>query len=288
MGVWAIVVRDLRQMGRHGLPLLVFLSLVLLGIGLVGMGVVADGMAEFGVNPGWTESWAGALEGDGEGVPNFTMMEVVYGYSVLVTMLLVTVAFVTNYNSEMKKGTVRTLTLYPMSVLGIGGAKLVYAALVGLLLSILVAFNPFVRLGRDLDVTWAIFLGAYLVTLGTVLVGALLGNGIAAATGRMVVRPTSFAFLLVLFSFVFTERILGIVVGAAGSLLGLPEGGAPLLALLSPLTFFSSYHHGAVLLSRLLGGSATVSVGAWLLTLLVILLGVAASRRLHPDIFERE
>ncbi len=85
--------------------------------------------------------------GGAESLP-FNLLDVAYGYMVLATMILTSVAFATNYNSEMKKGTVRTLTLYPVGVLEVTAAKLIYAAIVALLLSFFVSVPPVLGLGK--------------------------------------------------------------------------------------------------------------------------------------------
>lgn len=275
-------------MHRHGLWLLLFFALILFIIGLVGMGLVDDQLRQWGTRPGWTESIAAGAPGgeDGEGgLPSITLLDVVYGYAVLVTMFIVPIAFVTAYNHEMKRGTVRTLTLYPLSVLRITVAKLIYAAIVGLILSAIVFLLPVARLGREVAVTLPIFLIAYLFTLATVAVGALIANSIAFGTGRMRVRPTSFGFLVVLFSFVFAATISGAIFGYLGSFMG---WGAALAQALRPLAFLSSYHQGGLLLNGLLGGPGRPEWAAIGLTVLVFVLTVWASRRLYPDVYERE
>lgn len=253
MTLWAVVSRDLRQIRRHGLWLLLFFAFILFIIGFVGMGLVADQFEQWGTRPGWTESIAAGVSEDGEGLPAITLLDAVYGYSVLVTMFIIPIAFITAYNHEMKRGTVRTLTLYPLDVLRITIAKLVYAVIVGLILSAIVFFLPTARLGREVEVVATIFFITYLFTLLTVAVGAFIANGIALGTGRMRVRPTSFSFLLVLFSFIFAVAISGFIFGALGSFMGLPNGGAALVDAVRPLAFLSSYHQGGLLLSGLLG-----------------------------------
>lgn len=294
MTVWAVIVRDLRQIRRHGLFLLLFFAFILLLLGNFGIGLVASQFDQWSTEvpgwtpPGWTDHIASGVANDTGDLPSITLLDVVYGYAVLITLFIVPITFVTGYNHEMKRGTVRTLTLYPLGVLHITLAKLLYAAIVGFIISFIVFLIPVVRLGRETGVVLGIFLTAYAFTLAVLAVGAFLAMAIALGTGRMRIRPTSLGFLAVLFAFIFSVAISGFFFGFLGGLLLGSDGGMALVETIRPLAFLSAYHQGGLVLNGLLGGPGVPDAAALGLTVLVLALTVWATRRLYPDVFERE
>lgn len=223
-----------------------------------------------------------AVEGRGESIP-YVLLDLVYGYMVVVTMILLPVAFSSNFNSEMRKGTVRVLTLYPVGVLEATCAKLLYGGLAGLLFSLPVAVLPALLIGKPAGDVLAIFFVAYLLSLATVAVAAFTANAITFATKRMYLKPTLLPYLFILYSFVFTSRVFSLVAslafgqGAPGAV----QGAGALIAL-------SPYHQGGLILSSAFGGPGTPDLVVFLVPAALLLLGVRLSKRLWPDIYEKE
>ena len=181
-----IVRRDLTQIHRHGLPVLLFFSILLLFFGIVLFSMAKSTLNEIGV-PTWTAGIAGESNGGGEGLlSSITLLHAVFGYSVLVSMILVSVAFSTSYNHEIKKGTIRTLTCYPVGVFEITIAKLIYAAIVGFIFTAPVSLLPVLGLGKPVGDVFMIFVTAYVVTLAIVVVGAFVANSITFAKKRCI------------------------------------------------------------------------------------------------------
>lgn len=213
----------------------------------------------------------------------FNLLDVVYGYMVLATMILIPVAFGTNYNSEMKKGTVRALTLYPVGVFEVTAAKLLYAAIAGLLLSFPISVLPSLSLGKPVGDVLGIYAAAYFLSLATVAAAAFTANAIALATKKMYIKPTLMAYLFVLLSFFFTSRIFGLTMAvlAGGQAAGIVRAAGPFITL-------SPYHQGGLLLSQALGGQGSPDWVAFLVPLALLVVGVWSSKKLWPDIYEKE
>lgn len=222
------------------------------------------------------------VEGGAESLP-FTLLDVVFGYMVLVTMILVPVAFARNYNSEMKKGTVRVLTLYPIGVLGVTVAKLIYAGIVGFLFSFPVAVLPALNVGKPPGDILMIFLVTFLFSFFTVAVAAFVANAITRGTKRMYLKPTLLPYLFVIYAFLFTSKILTF---ATSFLLG--EGASGVVRNAAPLIALSPYHQGGLLLSGMLGGATAPDVAVFLLPVALLILGGWLSKQLWPDVYERE
>ena len=280
--VFAIVARDMKQMHRHGLPILLFLSVLLLFFGFLFFSMVSSTLREIGV-PAWTGRFAPAEEGGGgEGlITSLTLLHVVYGYAALVTMILVPVAFSTGYSHEVKKGTIRTLICYPIGVFEITVAKLIYAALVGIIFAAPVSILPVAGIGKPFGDLVIIFITAYTLTLITVAVAALVANAITFATRRMYIRPTFLPYLFVVFSFFSTAIVLKALTGFLNFASKIFEA----VALFTPL---SPYHQGRLLLSSVLGGTEFPNWIIFLIPLTLLVVGIWLSLRLWPDIYEKE
>jgi len=218
----------------------------------------------------------------GESLP-INLLDFVYGYMVLVTMILVPVAFSSNYSGEMKKGTVRALTLYPVGVLEVTFAKLLYAAIAGFLFSFPISVLPALTLGKPAGDVLGIYATAYLFSFGIVAVAAFSANLLTYFTKRMYLKPTLMPWLFVLYSFFLTFRIFGFLMAAlaGANAAGIRESFAPLIAL-------SPYHQGGLLLSGVLGGPGSPDWVVFLIPVLLLVAGVWFSRKLYPDIYEKE
>ena len=228
-------------------------------------------------------------EEEGEGglsIP-FTLLDVTFGMAVLVTMVLVTSAFSSCYSHEIKKGTVRTLVCYPVGVLEVTVAKLLYAALVGGILSGFVFLLPASQMGKPGGELFGIFLTAYLLTLSIVAVGAMLANALTLVTRRMYIGPTSMPTLLGLLAIVLTRMM---VAGIAFLLHLLGSSADPATApdALSPLIALSPYHQGGALLADALGGPHLTTPLVLAIPIVLLAAGIWLSGRVYPHIYEKE
>jgi hypothetical protein len=280
--VLAIVLRDMKQMHRHGLPVLLFLSVLLLFFGFLFFSMVSSALREIGV-PTWTGRFVSGEEGGGGEslLTSLTLLHVVYGYAVLVTMILVSVAFSTGYGHEIKKGTVRTLICYPIGVFEITVAKLIYAALAGVIFAAPVFLLPIIGLGKPFADLLIIFITTYVVTFVTVATAALTANAITLATKKMYIRPTFLPYLFVVLSFFTTATVLK----GLTAFLGFASSIFQAATTLTPL---SPFHQGRLLLSSFLGGADFPNWIVFLIPLTLLIVGMWLSLRLWPDIYERE
>ena len=100
---------------------------------------------------------------------------------------------------------------------------------------------------------------------------------------RMVRRPTSVPWLLVLLSFLFTTKVMD----GPGWPLGMMGGGdaIPLGDSMSALVALSPYHVGGAMLSPAMGGSGTAPTWALVVPAVLIVVGLYLSRRLYPDVY---
>lgn len=218
----------------------------------------------------------------GESLP-INLLDAVYGYMVLVTMVLIPVAFSSNYGGEIRKGTVRALTLYPVGVLEVTVAKLLYAAIAGFIFSFPISVLPTLGLGKPGADILGIYATAYVFSFGIVAVAAFTANAFCYATKRMYIKPPLMACLFVLYSFFLSFTIFRVLMGAlaGGGASGLVQGSAPLIAL-------SPYHQGGLLLSQALGGPGSPDWAVFAIPILLLILGIWLSKRLWPDIYEKE
>jgi len=277
-----IVLRDMKQMHRHGLPVLLFLSVLLLFFGFLLFNMASSTFREIGL-PTWTGRFvSGEESGGGESLlTSLTLLHVVYGYAVLVTMILIPVAFSTGYGHEIKRGTVRTLICYPIGVFEITVAKLIYAALASVIFATPVFLLPVIGLGKPFADLLIIFITTYVVTLVTVAIAAFTANAITFATKKMYIRPTFLPYLFVVFSFFTTATVLM-------GLTALLSFASSIFQAATSLTPLSPFHQGRLLLSSFLGGSDSPNWIVFLVPLALLVVGIGLSMKLWPDVYERE
>jgi hypothetical protein len=285
----AIVLKDLTQIRGSGFIILLTLSILLFA--LIGFPFFIVANAAFGfrgqlhLGGAWTATGIGFFVGSDPNsifLSNTTLVHLALGYSIVVTMILIPAAFSIAYGQEITKGTVRTLTCYPVGVFEITIAKLAYAAVISFIFGLPVFLLPtVVGLGKPVGDLFAIFLVAYFATLLIVSVGAFVANSITFVTKKMYIRPTLFANLLVMFSFLITSTILN---GLNLFLTYL----SPVFRALGELTPISLYHQGRLLLMFVFGGTESPNWLIFLLPAPLLVLGAWLTLKLWPDIYEKE
>jgi ABC-type transport system involved in multi-copper enzyme maturation permease subunit len=284
--IFAIVKKDVTQIHRSGLPVLLIMSAILAVAGFAffniaryGSGIGSGGALHITGIPWITQG----IEGLGGSVffDNLNLLYLVYAYAVLVTIILVPVAFAINYNQEVKKGTVRVLTCYPVSVFDITIAKLIYSAIASFIFGLPVFMLPLLGLQKSPLDLFAIFIAAYLASLVIVAVGAFVANSITVATKKVYIQPPALAGLFAVLSFFISTAIISIMSLLLGSATSILQG----LAALRPL---SLYHEAGLMLAAGFGDVATPD---WLILLLptaLLLAGMWLTLKLLPDIYEKD
>ncbi len=223
---------------------------------------------------------------DEEGSLGFSLLDVGYGFAVLVCVIMVPVAFTAAYRKELLRGTVRTLVCYPVGPLDITWAKLLYCFLICLPFTLIAFILPMQGLGKAGGDYMLIFAVTFILTTVTMTIGALAALAATRVTKRMWFRPHTLAFGAVILAYVFTTRMMGLI----GTLMNMMFGmDADYLAdTFAPLIAISPYHLGGELLYGALGGTTDVNAVVLVLPVLMLVgLGWMAARA-YPSIFEKE
>jgi hypothetical protein len=270
-----IVKKDLTQICRNGLPILLVIAVFFFISGFLYFDYANT---KNGGGLQTTGTWN--LDPNNDGV-NVTLLQNVYGYAVLVTMFLVACAFSLSYDREVKKGTVRTLTCYPLGVFELVSSKLIYAAIVGFVFGLPAFILPLGILDKPVNDLLLIFFVAYLMSLIIVAVGGFGANAIAFLTKKMYISPSLLANILIGISFLTTSSILTELVYAITPAAGLFES----LRLLTPL---SPIHQGRLILTAAFEGASSLSIIFIAVPLLLIFVGVFLTLKLWPDIYVKE
>ncbi|MCK5253070.1 MAG: ABC transporter permease, partial [Thermoplasmata archaeon] len=140
-----------------------------------------------------------------------TLLDFVYGFCILVCVIMVPVAFTASYRQELVRGTVRTLVCYPVSPLDITVAKLLFTFIICLPFTLIAFMVPVQGLDKEGGDYMMIFVVTFLLTVITMSIGALSALALAKATGRMWFRPHTLAFGAVMLAYVFTTRMMGLI-----------------------------------------------------------------------------
>jgi PKD repeat protein len=226
------------------------------------------------------------VQSEEEGSLGFTLLDFVYGFCVMVCVIMVPVAFTAAYRQEMIKGTVRTLVCYPVSPLDITVAKLLFTFIICFPFTFIAFMIPVQGLDKDGGDYLTIFTVTFLFTIITMTVGAFAALAATRVTGRMWFRPHTVAFGAVMLAYIFTGRMMGLI-GSFFSLFSSVDSDF-FVDTFAPLIAISPYHLGGEMLRAALG--STTDVNPALLAIPILLLVVLGwlSTRVYPSIFEKE
>jgi len=98
---------------------------------------------------------------DEEGILGFSLLDIVYGFSVMVCTIMVPVAFTASYRQELIRGTVRTLVCYPVNPLDITVAKLLFTFIICLPFTMIAFMIPMQGLDKDGGDLFLIFMTTF-------------------------------------------------------------------------------------------------------------------------------
>ena len=152
-------------------------------------------------------------------------------------------------------------------------------------------FIPTLLIDKPFGEFAQVFFIAWFFTLLTVAIGALLANALTLGTKRMVIRPTSLPWVLIVVSILFTRLIMKALMMIRNTFAGIHPGAEAYESFadgLNPLIAFSPYHQGGALLSSSLGGPASPDLAIFLVPVILLALGIWASRKVYPDIYVKE
>ncbi|UCC92820.1 MAG: PKD domain-containing protein [Thermoplasmata archaeon] len=216
----------------------------------------------------------------------FTLLDFVYGFCVLVCVVMVPVAFTAAYRQELLRGTVRTLVCYPVGPLDITVAKLLFTFILCLPFTFIAFMIPVQGLEKDGGDFLTIFIVTFLLTIVTMTIGALAALAATRVTGRMWFRPHTVAFGAVLLAYVFTGRMMGLI----GSFFAMFSNIDPdfFVDTFAPLIAISPYHLGGELLRAALGSTTDVNPAVLMIPILMLVVLGWLSTKVYPSIFEKE
>ena len=223
---------------------------------------------------------------DEEGSLGITLLDFVYGFCILVCVIMVPVAFTASYRQELVRGTVRTLVCYPVSPLDITVAKLLFTFIICLPFTLIAFMVPVQGLDKEGGDYLMIFVVTFLLTVITMSIGALSALALAKVTGRMWFRPHTLAFGAVMLAYVFTTRMMGLIGFFLAMFTSMDQDW--LADTFAFLISISPYHLGGELLRSSLGATTDVNMVVLVIPILMLMgLGWMASK-VYPSVFEKE
>ena len=278
--IWVIVWKDL---GRARTPIIAttVISLVLgLLIAPLPMSIVRFGPPSF--------SWS-----DGT-------LRAFYAAVAILTSLTLGLTFYAVHGGEIRKGTIRSIILYPVDANDIAIAKLLSSFIISLLLCTILwlgLLGAFFALGVF---PFADFVAILLVSFTTGFIslatGVFLAHALAHLAKRMVASPSGLGALFLLGSILLTETAASSIAFQVLDLLARSRGGfttpqdfLAAQAFGRAISVLSPHHWGARLLSIAFGifpgGGEFPIVLSAALTALAVTVGYLWGRRLYLDMF---
>ena len=223
-----------------------------------------------------------------------------YGIYAALTSLILGLTFATFHAGEIRRGTIRSIILYPVDMNDITIAKLLSSLVVTTILSTILFIGVFgsfflLRVFPAGDFL-AIHVTALAMSFMALAVGVFLAQGLAHLAGRMLVSPAALGAIFLLLAIVFTETALTFI-GTQIASLSAETRGRPLtfedLAVIQSiardLSVLSPHHVGGRILGIAFGITrmwADIHVVVPLAAL-VVTAGYAFGRKLYLDIFIR-
>lgn len=223
-----------------------------------------------------------------------------FGISVFLTSLILGLSFASLHGGEIRRGTMRSVILYPMDMNDITIAKLLSSLIVTAVLSSILffgLFGGFLLLGgfptADFLAIHATALAMSFLALAT---GVFLAQWVAQLVGRMLVSPAGLGALFLFFSIVFTETALTFIgdqivfLAATSAGTSVPQGALnEVREVARALSVFSPFHVGGRILGILFGITRMWADIHIVLPAagLIVAAGYAFGRKVYLDIFVR-
>ncbi len=214
----------------------------------------------------------------------------VYGAALLACIVFVGGLFSKGFKHEIDKGTAKTLFFAPVSVTNLVFAKILYPLLLAPIFIFPLMLISTMPLGQDIQQVFMITLVSFVMT-AAVLASAAYGSCmIYALTKRMSIKPTSLARLFMYLSIISTLAVFVGVAFAMNEFMSFDLWGMSTYQTLGTnFAMFSPFHQAGMLIKNmLLGTTEPLDLIVFVIPAVLIAGGVAASRRLFPDIYGRE
>lgn len=225
------------------------------------------------------------------------MINVFYGISILVVGIISVSVVGFLYGFEVKRGTIRLLSLYPISMNGITIAKIISSAVIIFIIQFFVLILPFISFMQSSIFPWlfSVFLMAYFINILILITGAFGSQIITSVTGRLMLGMNRFIGLLTLIYFLLTQTIIYLIGFLSVSLRDLSNKEELRIMhnydkLGKALSQFSPYHSGG----RLIQSSHGHNTGGpdlhfiLIIGIILIIAGYYVGRKIPLDVFIRE
>jgi hypothetical protein len=220
---------------------------------------------------------------------SFNLLTYAYGVALLSSVIFVGGLFAKGFSHEIQKGTIKVLFFGPISVTTTIFSKILYPIVVGPFLIFPLTMGVLATFEQSPGEIFVITLVAYSLVVFTMVAAAYGSCLVYYVAKRMVLKPPVFSRIFMYLSLLGTLTVfewlsfvldMWLEVDTYGDMYDRYAGG---------IAMFSPFHHGGEYLSNsILGTTWTIDWGMFLIPILLIVLGVVASKRLYPDLFSRE
>ncbi|MCJ7562527.1 MAG: PKD domain-containing protein, partial [Thermoplasmata archaeon] len=220
---------------------------------------------------------------------SFNLLTFAYGAALLASVIYTGGLFAKGFAHEIQKGTLKILFFGPISVTTMIFSKILYPIVVGPIFIFplaLISLSPFDQSANDILM---ITLVSYILAVLTMVSAAYGSCLIYFGAKRMVLKPTVVSRMFMYLSLIGTMTVFEWLSFLFDQWFKTSYWGDLYLSHGPTIAIFSPFHQGGVLLSNMMTGSEKVpDWGMFIIPVLLIVLGVLASRKLYPDLFTRE
>ena len=220
---------------------------------------------------------------------SFNLLTFAYGAAILASVIYIGGLFAKGFAHEIQKGTLKILFFGPISVTTMIFSKILYPIVVGPIFIfplVLISLSPFDQSANDILM---ITLVSYILAVLTMVSAAYGSCLIYFGAKRMVLKPTVVSRMFMYLSLMGTMTVFEWLSFLFDQWFKTSYWGDLYLSHGPTIAIFSPFHQGGVLLSNMMTGSEKVpDWGMFIIPVLLIVLGVLASRKLYPDLFTRE
>jgi hypothetical protein len=220
---------------------------------------------------------------------SFNLLTYAYGVALLSSVIFVGGLFAKGFSHEIQKGTIKVLFFGPISVTTTIFSKILYPIVVGPFLIFPLTMAVLATFEQSPGEIFVITLVAYSLVVFTMVAAAYGSCLVYYVAKRMVLKPPVFSRIFMYLSLVGTLTVFEWLSFVLDMWLDVDTYGDMYDKYAGGIAMFSPFHHGGEYLSNsILGTTWTIDWGMFLIPILLIVLGVVASKRLYPDLFSRE
>lgn len=224
---------------------------------------------------------------------NPTIILSIYGLAIFINMVSFLISYAKFYAAEINKGTIRSLSLYPLNMNDITIAKILSSAIVASIASTMIFFSiigPFMFAGAySIDGVLLIQFSAILASIFILTTAAFGSHVIIYFLGSIKISGNALNTIMFTISFFFTENMI-VRLGEIFRFLNPNVDMASVSEVSKALAQFSPFHStGRFISNSLLATGYGLDLHFILpIGLITIILGYVFGRKIHLDIFLKE